>query len=90
VGINYCVAVLTRQNVFLLPRPQSPPVRVHDIEHDWGLPSTHALNCVALGGYGWWYVYEHRETWQISTTFLVSLGVGILVRIFLPLGDVDF
>lgn len=55
-------------------------MRVHDVEHDWGLPSTHSITSTALGGFVWYYAWEHRHAWHLSTNWLVGLGAAILVR----------
>lgn len=63
------------KNVFCMPRPASPPVRALDDEHDWGMPSTHTINAITLGGLVLWTMFKINLTLNAQLYFLLGLTV---------------
>ncbi len=49
-----------------------------DNEHDWGLPSTHTINAIALGGY---VMYSVAQIDDLPFSIVATLFGGILVSI---------
>jgi len=71
------------KNIFCMPRPASPPVRALDNEHDWGMPSTHTINAITLGGLVMWTMFKINLTLNAQLYFLL----GLMIWTFMVVGS---
>eukprot|EP01102_Stenamoeba_stenopodia_P011854 TRINITY_DN3668_c0_g1_i2.p1 TRINITY_DN3668_c0_g1~~TRINITY_DN3668_c0_g1_i2.p1 ORF type:complete len:412 (+),score=41.73 TRINITY_DN3668_c0_g1_i2:153-1388(+) len=75
------------KNIFLLPRPASPPCWVRWKTDDHGLPSTHTISSFTLSTYIFLYIYVDGDQWLIHE--YVSLPTALFFTV-LWFGSISF